>query len=89
MISLYSAFPGSKSNNLSISLIPLSNLPIFLYKHYNWFHTYPVPSGEITLEYAIDYINSDELVEVTPHHIRLRKRILNTQDRKKFDARQN
>ena len=43
----------------------------------------------ITLEYAIDYINSDELVEVTPHHIRLRKRILNTQDRKKFDARQN
>ncbi len=24
-----------------------------LYKHYNWFHTYPVPSGEITLEYAI------------------------------------
>ncbi len=43
----------------------------------------------ITLEYAIDYINSDELVEVTPHHIRLRKKILNTQDRKKFDARQN
>ena len=42
----------------------------------------------ITLEYAIDYINSDELVEVTPHHIRLRKRILNTVDRKKFDARQ-
>ena len=43
----------------------------------------------ITLEYAIDYINNDELVEVTPHHIRLRKKILNTQDRKKFDARQN
>ena len=42
----------------------------------------------ITLEYAIDYINSDELVEVTPHHIRLRKKILNTVDRKKFDARQ-
>ena len=41
----------------------------------------------ITLEYALDYINSDELVEVTPHFIRLRKRILNTEDRKKFDAR--
>ena len=41
----------------------------------------------ITLEYALDYINSDELVEVTPNHIRLRKRILNTEDRKKFDAR--
>ena len=41
----------------------------------------------ITLEYALDYINSDELVEVTPDNIRLRKRILNTEERKKFDAR--
>ncbi len=41
----------------------------------------------ITLEYALDYINSDELVEVTPHNIRLRKRILNTEQRKKFDAK--
>ena len=29
----------------------------------------------ITLEYALDYINSDELVEVTSQHIRIRKRI--------------
>ena len=41
----------------------------------------------ITLEYALDYINSDELVEVTPHNIRIRKKILNTEERKKFDAR--
>ena len=41
----------------------------------------------ITLEYALDYINSDELVEVTPNHIRLRKKILNTNERKKFDSR--
>ena len=41
----------------------------------------------ITLEYALDYINSDELVEVTPNFIRLRKRILNTDERKKFDSR--
>ena len=41
----------------------------------------------ITLEYALDYINSDELVEVTPNNIRIRKRILNTEERKKFDAR--
>ncbi len=41
----------------------------------------------ISLEYALDYINSDELVEVTPNHIRIRKRILNTEERKKFDAR--
>ena len=31
--------------------------------------------------------NSDELVEVTPNFIRLRKRILNTEERKKWDAR--
>jgi len=41
----------------------------------------------ISLEYALDYINSDELVEVTPSFIRLRKRILNTETRKKFDAK--
>ncbi len=43
----------------------------------------------ITLEYALDYINSDELVEVTPQSIRIRKRILNTDQRKKFDARKS
>ena len=41
----------------------------------------------ITLEYALDYINSDELVEVTPNHIRLRKKILNTELRKKYDSK--
>ena len=43
----------------------------------------------ITLEYALDYINSDELVEVTPHYIRLRKKVLNTEERKKLDAKKN
>jgi len=41
----------------------------------------------ISLEYALDYINSDELIEVTPLSIRLRKKILNTDQRKKFDAK--
>ena len=41
----------------------------------------------IPLEYALDYINADELVEVTPLNIRLRKRILNTEQRKKMDAK--
>ncbi len=43
----------------------------------------------ITLEYALDYINSDELVEVTPNNIRIKKRILNTEERKKYDSRKN
>ena len=42
---------------------------------------------QITLEYALDYINQDELVEVTPNNIRMRKKILNTEARKKHDAR--
>ena len=41
----------------------------------------------IPLEYCLDYINSDELVEVTPNHIRLRKKILNTELRKKYDSK--
>lgn len=41
----------------------------------------------LTLEYCLDYINSDELVEITPENIRLRKSILNTESRKKFDAK--
>ena len=41
------------------------------------------------LEAAMEYINDDELVEVTPRNVRLRKRILNTEERKKFDSKKN
>lgn len=43
----------------------------------------------ISLEYCLDYINSDELVEVTPLNFRMRKRILNTNERKKYDSKKN
>ena len=36
-----------------------------------------------SLEEAIAFINPDELVEVTPKSIRLRKRLLNAHDRKR------
>ena len=42
---------------------------------------------QITLEYALDYINRDEHVEVTPESNRLRKEVLNTEARKKADSR--
>ena len=42
---------------------------------------------QLTLEIALDYINTDELVEVTPKSFRLRKKILNTELRKKEDAK--
>ena len=41
------------------------------------------PPRKFTLEQAIDYIADDELVEVTPNFIRLRKRYLNENDRKR------
>jgi GTP-binding protein len=41
----------------------------------------------MSLEQSLAYIQDDELVEVTPKHIRLRKRFLNPHDRKRI-ARQ-
>jgi GTP-binding protein len=41
------------------------------------------PPRDITLEYALEYIEEDELIEVTPQSIRLRKRLLQANDRKK------
>ena len=40
----------------------------------------------MSLEICLDYINEDELVEITPLSYRMRKRILNTEQRKKYDA---
>ena len=42
---------------------------------------------KMSLEGCLDYINSDELVEITPTTFRMRKKILNTAERKKFDSR--
>lgn len=39
------------------------------------------PPRELTLEQALEYINKDELVEITPKSIRLRKAILDRQQR--------
>jgi GTP-binding protein len=42
------------------------------------------PPRELTLEGALEYIEDDELIEVTPQSIRLRKRLLAQSDRKKI-----
>jgi GTP-binding protein len=42
------------------------------------------PPRELTLEGALEYIEDDELIEVTPKSIRLRKRLLAQSDRKKI-----
>ncbi len=45
-----------------------------------------IPPRKLGLEQAIEFINDDELVEVTPHNIRLRKRILPANMRPKTRA---
>ncbi len=40
---------------------------------------------EFTLEEALEFIEGDELVEITPDSIRLRKKVLNAQDRIKYN----
>ena len=42
-----------------------------------------VPPKELSLEQAIEFIGEDELVEVTPQNIRLRKRVLRPNERPK------
>ncbi len=42
-----------------------------------------VPPKELSLEQAIEFIADDELVEVTPQNIRLRKRVLRSNERPK------
>jgi len=44
-----------------------------------------VPPIKFTLEQALEFIDDDELVEVTPKSIRLRKKFLNENDRKRFE----
>jgi GTP-binding protein len=46
-----------------------------------------IPPRRMTLEQAIAYIEDDELVEVTPSAIRLRKRYLDPHERKRFEKR--
>jgi GTP-binding protein len=45
------------------------------------------PPRQCTLEYALEFINDDELVEVTPENIRLRKSILDMNERKRNEKK--
>jgi GTP-binding protein len=41
------------------------------------------PAQRMTLEIALEFVEADELIEVTPEALRLRKRFLNEVDRKR------
>ena len=44
---------------------------------------------DLSLEDALAYIEEDELVEVTPNHIRIRKRLLKESDRRRVARRKS
>ncbi len=46
------------------------------------------PPRVFSIERAIEYIEADELVEITPRFVRMRKRILNTTERKRAASRE-
>ena len=46
-----------------------------------------VPHTRLSLEQSLEFIKSDELVEITPNNIRLRKRILNKEERMKAESK--
>ena len=46
-----------------------------------------IPHSVLSLEQSLEFIKDDELVEITPHNIRLRKRILNKELRMKHEAK--
>ncbi|MBR4927537.1 MAG: translational GTPase TypA, partial [Alphaproteobacteria bacterium] len=48
-----------------------------------------IPPVQMSLETALAYIEDDELVEVTPKTIRLRKKLLDSNDRRKFERRKD
>ncbi len=48
-----------------------------------------VPHSVLSLEQSMEFIGDDELVEVTPHSVRLRKRVLGKEQRMKRQYRRN
>ncbi|MCK9514624.1 MAG: translational GTPase TypA [Ottowia sp.] len=47
------------------------------------------PPITLSLEYAVEFIEDDELAEITPHHIRLRKKHLDPHERKRAGRQGN
>ncbi|MDQ3843682.1 MAG: translational GTPase TypA, partial [Bacteroidota bacterium] len=45
------------------------------------------PKRQVTLEECMEYIQQDECIEVTPNNIRMRKVILDEEERKKQQKR--
>ena len=83
---------GMSSRNLDIEVNPLKNKKLTAIRSTGNDEAMKlVPAKIMSLEEALEFINDDELVEVTPKHIRLRKKGLTPYDRKLMmrEARSN
>ncbi|MCX6788903.1 MAG: translational GTPase TypA [Candidatus Jorgensenbacteria bacterium] len=75
---------NAKADDILLNICKTKELTNFRTKNFGIQETLDVPK-EMGLEDALDYIADDELVEVTPKTIRIRKTFLRESDRKKFD----
>ena len=75
---------NAKAEDVIVNICRAKELTNFRTKNFGIQETLDVPK-DMGLEDALDYIADDELVEVTPKNIRIRKIFLKESDRKKFE----
>jgi len=76
---------GESARNIDLDVNPLKNKKLTAIRSSGNDEAMRLtPPKEMTLEEALEWINDDELVEITPDTIRLRKKGLKPQDRRQF-----
>ncbi len=73
---------NAKSQDIMVNICKAKELTNFRTKNFGVQERLEVPR-EMSLEDALDYIGDDELVEITPKNIRIRKALLSENDRKR------
>ena len=71
------------SNKMELLLFSLGTRETFGINVFKVREVSPTPPITLTLEYGVEFIEDDELVEITPKSIRIRKRHLKESDRKR------
>lgn len=74
----------NRENDLTVNITRLKQLTNFREATKEAFVRLKAPR-QMSLEACLEYIEDDELVEITPTSVRMRKRLLNESDRKKAD----
>ncbi|MCI8540368.1 MAG: translational GTPase TypA [Erysipelotrichaceae bacterium] len=76
---------GESARNIDLDVNPLKNKKLTAIRSSGNDEAMRLtPPREMTLEEALEWINDDELVEITPDTIRLRKKGLKPQDRRQY-----